>query len=207
MGKIILCIHSRSIHIKTYNTEQRFSWWLHQWLSSFMFTGIILNTYKIFDMWLSPQDADHCRLERGRRALSFKQDPLCFEAHFVRLTFWTLWVSEGVKVHQSYPTICDPIDYTVHGILQARILEWAAFSFSRGYSQPRNQTQVSGIAGGFFTSWATRETLEHYGGLKKKTVSWVTQSCPIFVTPQTAARQASLSITNSWSLLKLMSII
>ena len=42
--------------------------------------------------------------------------------------------------------------YTVHGILQARILEWVAFAFSRGSSQPRDQTQVSRIAGGFFTS-------------------------------------------------------
>ena len=44
-----------------------------------------------------------------------------------------------------------------HGILQARILKRVAFPFSRGSSQPRDQTQVSHIAGGFFTSWATRE--------------------------------------------------
>ena len=43
--------------------------------------------------------------------------------------------------------------WTVHGILQARILEWVAFPFSRGSSQPRNWTGVSGIAGGFFTNW------------------------------------------------------
>ena len=49
------------------------------------------------------------------------------------------------------------MDYTVHGILQARILERVAFPYSRGSSQPRGQTQVSHIAGGFFTSWATRE--------------------------------------------------
>ena len=49
------------------------------------------------------------------------------------------------------------MDYTVHGILQARILEWVAFPLSRGSSQPRDWTQVSYIAGGFFTSWATRE--------------------------------------------------
>ena len=61
-----------------------------------------------------------------------------------------------VKVAQSCPTLCDPIDYTVHGVLQARILEWVAFPFSKGSSQPRVQTQVSSIAGGFFTSWATR---------------------------------------------------
>ena len=48
-------------------------------------------------------------------------------------------------------------DYTFHGMLQARILEWVAFPLSRGFSQPRDQSQVSGIAGGFFTSWATRE--------------------------------------------------
>ena len=48
-----------------------------------------------------------------------------------------------VKVAQSCPTLCNPMDYTVHGILQARILEWVAFLFSRGSSQPRDWTQVS----------------------------------------------------------------
>ena len=43
-------------------------------------------------------------------------------------------------------------DYTVHGVLQARILEWVTVPFSRGSSQPRNRTQVSHIVGGFFTS-------------------------------------------------------
>ena len=57
-----------------------------------------------------------------------------------------------VKVAQLCPTLCDPMDYTVHGILQARILEWVAFPFSRGPSQPRDQTQVSRIADRFFTS-------------------------------------------------------
>ena len=60
-----------------------------------------------------------------------------------------------VKVAQSCPTLCDCMDYTVHGILQARILEWLAFPFSRGSSQPRDQTQVSRIAGRFLTSWTT----------------------------------------------------
>ena len=48
-----------------------------------------------------------------------------------------------VKFAQSCPTLCDPKDYTVHGILQARILEWAAFPFSRGSSQFRDGTQVT----------------------------------------------------------------
>ena len=56
-----------------------------------------------------------------------------------------------VKVAQSCPTLSDPVDNTVHGILQARILEWIAVAFSRGSSQPRDQTQVSHIAGVFFT--------------------------------------------------------
>jgi len=51
-------------------------------------------------------------------------------------------------------TLCDIMDYTVHGILQARILERTAIPFSRGSFQPRDQTQVSHIAGRFFTSWA-----------------------------------------------------
>ena len=49
-------------------------------------------------------------------------------------------------------TLCDPMDYTVQGILQARILEWVAFPSSRGTSQPRNRTQVSHIAGELFTN-------------------------------------------------------
>ena len=57
-----------------------------------------------------------------------------------------------MKVAQSCLTLCDPMDCIVHGILQARILEWVAFPFSRGSSQPRDRTQVSLTAGGFFTS-------------------------------------------------------
>ena len=56
-----------------------------------------------------------------------------------------------VEVAQSCPILCDPMDYTVHGILQARIPEWVAFSFARGSSLLRDQTQVLHIAGRFFT--------------------------------------------------------
>ena len=70
--------------------------------------------------------------------------------------------SERSEVAQSCPTLCDPVDYSlpgssVHGILQARILEWVAISFSRGSSRSRDQNQVSRIADRFFTDWATRE--------------------------------------------------
>ena len=73
-------------------------------------------------------------------------------------SFW--WCE--VSVTQSCLILCDPMDCSlpgssVLGILQARILEWAAIPFSRGSSQARDRTKVSCIAGGFFTSWATRE--------------------------------------------------
>ena len=72
------------------------------------------------------------------------------------------------EVAQSCPTLCDPVDcsplgFSIHGILQARILEWVAISFSRGSSWSRDQTQVSCIAGRCFNLWATREA-HHPGG-------------------------------------------
>ena len=67
-------------------------------------------------------------------------------------------------VSQSYLTLCcpmdcSPLDSSVHGISQARILEWVAMPSSRGSSRPRDQTQLSCIAGRFFTDGATREAL------------------------------------------------
>jgi len=63
-----------------------------------------------------------------------------------------------------------------HGILQARILEWVAVPFSRGSSQPRDRTQVSHIAGGFFTNWATREAqkdaLLPHRGIQPRSPTW-----------------------------------
>ena len=60
------------------------------------------------------------------------------------------------EISQSSPTLCDPMDFSlpgssVHGIFQARILEWVAISFSRGSSQPRDRTRVSHTAGRHFT--------------------------------------------------------
>ena len=53
---------------------------------------------------------------------------------------------------------------SAHGILQARMLEWVADPFFRASSQPRDRTQVSHIAGGFFTAWATKEAQEYWSG-------------------------------------------
>ena len=66
------------------------------------------------------------------------------------------------EVAQLCLTLCDPMDFSlpgssIHGIFQARILEWVAISFSRGTSPPRDQTWVFHIVGRCFTVWATRE--------------------------------------------------
>ena len=66
-----------------------------------------------------------------------------------------------VKVTQSCLTLCDPMDYRVHGILQARILEWVVFPFSRGSSQPRSWTQVFCIASKTRTQ---KDTWSFHGG-------------------------------------------
>ena len=68
----------------------------------------------------------------------------------------TLTSRDAGEVAQSCLTFCDPMDCSlpgssVHGIFQARVLEWVAISFSRGSSQPRDQTQVSRTAGRPFT--------------------------------------------------------
>ena len=79
-------------------------------------------------------------------------------------SFFFLILKVKVKVVQLCPTLCDPVDYIGHGILQARILAWVAFPFSRGSSQPRDWTQVSCIVNWFFTSWDTREAQEYWSG-------------------------------------------
>ena len=80
---------------------------------------------------------------------------------------WTVLSIPAVNLWKwkllSHIWLCDPMAYCsppgsfVHGLVQARVLEWVVVPFSRGSSQPRDQTQVSCIAGGFLTFWATRE--------------------------------------------------
>ena len=69
--------------------------------------------------------------------------------------------------------LCDPMDcslpgFSIHGIFQERVLEWVAITFSRGFSWPRDWTQVSCIAGRCFTIWATKETLRKLKTIQKK---------------------------------------
>ena len=76
-------------------------------------------------------------------------------------SFFNSW-NLTCEVAQSYPTLCDPMDCSlpgssIHGIFQARILEWVAISFSRRSFQPRDWTHVSRIVGRRFTIWPTSE--------------------------------------------------
>ena len=78
------------------------------------------------------------------------------------LPYAHIYTAAAAKALQSCPTLCNPMDCSppgssVHGILQARVLEWVAISFSRGSSPPRDRTQVSCIEGRLFTLWTTRE--------------------------------------------------
>ena len=116
---------------------------------------------------------------------------------------------------------CSPPGSSVHRILQARILEWVAISFSMGFSQPWDRTCVSCIAGRFSTKnprilyWATKRALK---AMKPLYDTVMVDMChqfssvqslsrvQLFATPWIAAHQASLSITYSQSPLRLMSI-
>ena len=85
---------------------------------------------------------------------------------------WCIHISKS-EVTQPCANLCNPMDCSlpgsyVHGIFQASVLEWVAISFSRGFSQPRDRTWVSCIAGRHFTVWATREApvYSHYAWTK-----------------------------------------
>ena len=90
-----------------------------------------------------------------------------------------MWMNVNEKVTQSCPTLCNPMDYTVNGILQARIPDWVAISFSRGSSQPRDWTQVSCTVGRLFTNWTTRKA----HGATAAAAAKSRQSCPTLCDP------------------------
>ena len=89
---------------------------------------------------------------------------ICLSIHPL-MGIWVIFIFESERKWKSLSHVwLFATSWTVHGILQARILEWVAFSFSGGSSQPRYWTQVSHIAGGLFISWATREAQEYWSG-------------------------------------------
>ena len=90
-----------------------------------------------------------------------------FSTNFKFTLYFNEYWKWKVLVTQSCPTLYDPMDCSppsssVHGILQARILECVVIPFSRGSPQTRDWSQVSHIAGIFFTIWATRELVLYY---------------------------------------------
>ena len=96
---------------------------------------------------------------------------------------------------------CNSPGSSVHRIFQARILEWVAISFSRGFSKPRDETHVSCIAGRFLTNcfiWEAHKIVVQF--------SSVTQSCPTLCDPMDYSIPGFAILTTSWSLLRFMSI-
>ena len=93
-----------------------------------------------------------------------------------------MWLSES-EVAQSCLTLFDPMDWSlpgssVHGIFQARVLEWVAMPSCRGSSWLRDRIQISHIAGGCFTIWATREAHEDViNTVKKKKKRFAQRKC------------------------------
>ena len=97
--------------------------------------------------------------------------PGCSSHHVIPHSFWLSIFPWNIKlkkvkteVTQSCPTLCNPMDCSLpgsslHGILQARVLEWVDISFSRGSSRSKDQTQVSHIPGRHFNLWATRDSI------------------------------------------------
>ena len=83
---------------------------------------------------------------------------------------------------------CSPPGSSVHGILQARILKWVAISFSRRSFPPRNQTQVSCIAGRFFTTEPPENPVLLH---ESESENEVAQSCPTFCNPVGCSRPGS----------------
>ena len=89
---------------------------------------------------------------------------LYLDFHLIPVFSKSSWFAVVKSLVRLCPTLCHPVDCSppgssVYGILQARILEWVAISFSRGSSWPKDGTQVSCIAGKHFNLWATREAL------------------------------------------------
>ena len=122
-------------------------------------------------MWLGPSLLIKRCLLLGRKVMTnidsiLKSRDITFptKVHLVKAMVFPvdMYECEKSEVIQSCPTLCDPMDCSppgssIHGIFQARVLEWVAISCSRGSSWPRDRTWVSGFVGRHFTLWATRE--------------------------------------------------
>ena len=149
-------------------------------LVALLFIAIILDKHTAATIWTSspgtgsPDFCHHILLyllkERSERF-----EHLINTTVMTQISVWLKNCKDSLKVKksvtQSCLTLCDPSNcslssFSIHGILQARIVEWVAISFFRESSQLRDWTQVSCIAGRFFTNWAMREALQRQSRLK-----------------------------------------
>ena len=137
--------------------------WLQQWQTPHQPGKIHRNNGAISSEDGNPSQEPSCRLSfsshRSERGHCSPLKPVTGKGN--RISKISLQWNE-VRVAQLCLTLsnsidCSPPGSSGHGILQARILEWVAIPFSRGSSQPRDQTCISCIAGRFFTVWATRD--------------------------------------------------
>ena len=151
-----------------FRCELRLQVWFDQWFSqfwSFKVCFVLRLAYFIMVKQLMQFQASKYIFSRTLPSKYFchSNSPYLswLRLHALNQGFWTQGENEKVKVAQLCQTLCDPMDWAFHGILQARILEWVAFPFYRESSQPRDWKQVSHIAGRFFTNWALREALEN----------------------------------------------
>ena len=131
-------------------------------LGSYLFSALLIDVYRK-SVRRDETDVHAKRRKDKREKLVMVKMSKGFRAWGgILLILWILFVL--CLVAQWCPTLCElwnvsPPGSYVHEILQARILEWIAMPSSRGFSQPRDWTQVSHITGRFFTIWATREAL------------------------------------------------
>ena len=146
-------IHISTLFLDSFPMKAITEYWVK---FSVLYSRFLLVTYFIYsNMYMSVSVSQFLSSFPGKHKFVFSFSRLLW---LFRVFYISLCVCVCVLVAQLCLTLCDPMDCSppgssVHGILQARILEWIAISFSRGSSQLRDQTQVSCIGSRFFTIW------------------------------------------------------
>ena len=167
-----------SLSPRVWSNSCSLSQWCHPTVLSLLFLSSIFPSIRVFPIVKGVPMGKSSILELQARShnrsflsptlmlstRSFTSHPGFSHRLSLNLSVWNGIIHVCICVHacSGMSALCDPMDYsppgsTVHGILQARILEWFAISYSRESSWPRDQTLVSRIAGSFFTVGATRD--------------------------------------------------
>ena len=138
---------------------------------------------------LTLNNKDECSSEKHRfKSITYDKNEHHLQLHSL--------AAAAAKSLQSCPTLCDPMDCSppdpsVHGILQVRILEWVAIFFFRGSSQPRDQTQVSHIAGRLYR-------LSHQCGINTSENSFFTEALPVRIYKCLHEDFSNSNLGNNW---------